>query len=432
MMRPDNYGTLSALILHLMRTVIVTPFNIPPYVKSALDILHRKRVMERFGMFFIDDLDPDHMERIHVNLGAQDSAVVKKDHKAALATRILLQINQGRGIQLTESHTTEDYPWGETIPWRMLQRLLKEHVVDFLLPFDFHQVSIGLGPLDLIESLFTDFTREAWLGFHESFLPAGVRPNPTNLKESMETWTCRGILARLGGKCTFFPSTYNLDGAPRSKGSDMPFKALRSLFFPTPGQRFKAKAIWEVYSGGAAYIGKYWEILNKFKEDPDMVQALHDGIDQIFEQLQCLPQSKGDSNLWHAIGGSVCFLTNPHYYRIKAISVCARKLPLGPQRPQVSLAELHRRLNPHNRIGAKRKRGLSNKRSAKRKNHRKPPKKKQRIHEPSQSQPRQIAATQRTKGPMRSLTDSSEDSDSETTDSSDSNSCTSDSTQSHS
>lgn len=388
--RPDNYGTLSALILHLMRAVMVTSSHVPSYVGAALNRLQQSGVMERFGIFFVDDLDPDDMELIDVNLGAEDGLDVKGDHRAALAARCPVKTKQGRGIQLTESHITADYPWGETISWAMLQRLCKLHVVDFLRRFDFHETRVGLGPLDIlktVETLFIDFTREAWMGIQESFLPAGLRPGPNNLKDSMEVWTCQNILARLGEKSTFFPSTHGLEGAPETRDSDISFRALRSLFFPTQGQSFKANTLWAGYSDQNGFIGKYWEVLKKYRDAPEMVHALHQEMDQIFEQVQCLPQSKADSKIWHATQGSICFLINPRYYRIREVSTTVRATGLlGPQRPQVSVAELRKRLNPYHSTVKKRKRNLNKKRSVKQKNYRKPPKKRQRLDELIQAQ----------------------------------------------
>lgn len=399
--RPKNYGTLSAFILHLMQAVMVTPSNIPSYVQSALCILHEGRVMERFGMFFIDDLDLDDMDRINGNLGEQDGDGIKHDQMAALATRVHPKKVPDRGIQLIESHRTTDYPWGETILWSTVQRLLKDHPVDFLRPFNFHQPEMGPEMHRLVESLFNDFTRETWLAFQESFVPAGVRPCSTMLKHSMEVWTCQNIVARLCGKCQFLPSNYGLEGAPTPNGSDLSFKAIRPHFFPPPGKSIKEKTIWSCFCDSTGYIGKYWDILKHFEDDRDKVDALHDGIDQVFDQLQCLPQIKADSNLWHATGGSVCFLTNPSYYRIIAVSNTARKLNIGPQRPQVSIAELQKRLNLYNPASNKRKRSLHQRKSTslKQKNKRKPPKKRQRLDERSRA-PNNITALQ-TRGSAR-------------------------------
>jgi len=417
LIHPENYGTLSAFILHLMRAVMVTPSQIPSYVQSALRMLHEGRVMERFGMFFVDDLDLDDMDRLDGNLGERDGDVVKQDQKAALAARLPPKKGQDRGIQLTESHRTTDYPWGEKILWSTVQRLLKDHPVDFLRPFNFHQPEMGSENFHLVESLFSDFTKETWLGFQESFVPAGLRPHSNMLKDCMEVWTCQNIIARLCGKCKFLPSNYGLEGTPTSEDSDLSFRALRLLFFPPPDHIFKEKTIWACFSKPIGYIGRYWGILKDFDDDRDKIDALQEGIDQVFEQLQCLPNSKADSNLWHATGGLVCFLTNPHYYRMRAVSSTARKLKIGPQRPQISAAELQKRLDPFFPASRKRKRSQYQKKSTsiKQKKYRKPPIKKQRIVKKLRAQ---TTTARRTRRNAQYNVDEEKTSDSEMMDSS--------------
>jgi hypothetical protein len=381
--RPQNYGTLTALIFHLMRSVMVNPYDIPSYVQSALKMLHQRAVMAKFGMFFIDDLDPYDMERIYVNLGQKDGSEIGRKHKRALATMQAPKKAKDKGIQLIASRISTEYPWGETISMSMLQTLCKQHPVDFLRRFDFENVDIGQSSPEIFkitEDLFISFTKDAWLCFQESFLPAGIRPTPSNLQEAMEIWSCQKILALLGGKSTFFPSTYLLEGVPmaKKKNYDVSFQELRSLFFPLKNKQFKTNAIWEGLMEPRGYIGRYWEIFEEKKDVPDIIDAIHESLDEIFSQVQCLPQSTADS-IWHAKDGSVCFLTNPFYYRVKSINSSERQTKLGPQRPQVSTAELRKRLNPGTTIPRKRKRKSTKMPSSKSRNYRPPPAKKQRV-----------------------------------------------------
>ncbi|KAF8816245.1 hypothetical protein BYT27DRAFT_7208844 [Phlegmacium glaucopus] len=163
----------------------------------------------------------------------------------------------------------------------------------------------------------------------------------------MEVWSCQNILARLGGKCNFFPSSYRLEG-----------------------KRLKPNSIWAGYLEQNGYIGRYWEILETYKDDANILQMLHEGMDKVFEQVQCLPKGNTPSNLWHGM----------------AVSATARKLAPGPQRPQVSKAELQRRLDPSNSASKKRKRSLKKNQSTKKKNYRQPPKKQQRMIQPTSTQ----------------------------------------------
>jgi hypothetical protein len=345
--------------------------------------------MERFGMFFIDDLDPEDMERINVNLGQKDGSEIVREHKRALATMLSTKKTKGREIHLVDSRISTEYPWGETISWSMLQRLCKQHPVDFLRQFNFETVDIGQRSQEIgevTEDLFITFTKDTWLSFHESFLPAGIRPKPANLKEAMEVWACQKILALLGGKSTFLPSTYQLEGAPKKKNSDVSFQELRLLFFPSPNKNFKPNTIWEGYTEPSGYIRRYWEVLEAKKDVPDVIDGIHEMLDEIFGKLQCLPQSTGDSSIWHATDGLVCFVTNTSCYRIKSVSSMGRPTTIGPQRPQVSTAELRKRLNPGISMPRKRKRDLTKTRSSKSRNYRQPPPKRQKMDKSLQPQ----------------------------------------------
>jgi hypothetical protein len=342
-----------------------------------------------FGMFFIDDLDPEDMERINVNLGQKDSSEIVREHKRALAIMLPTKKGKDRGIQLISSRISTEYPWGETISWSMLQRLCKQHPVDFLRKFNFEKLDLKQSSQEILqvtEDLFITFTKDTWLSFHESFLPAGVRPKPVHLKEAMEVWACQKILALLGGRSTFLPSTYQLEGAPKKKISDVSFQELRSLFFPSPNKLFKSNTIWKSYTEPSGYIRRYWDVLEEKKDAPDIINAIHEMLDEIFGQLQCLPQSTADSSIWHATDGLVCFVTNPSYYRVKSISSMGRQTTIGPQRPQVSAAELRKRLNPGISIPRKRKRNLTKIRSSKSRNYREQPTKRQKSDKPLQPQ----------------------------------------------
>jgi hypothetical protein len=336
-------------------------------------------------MLFIDDLDPEDMERINVNLGQKDNSEIVREHKRALAMMLKTEKVKDRGIQLIDSRMSTEYPWGEAISWSMLQRLCKQHPVDFLHRFNFEKVDIGQSSQEILEhteDLFIAFTTGTWLSFHESFLPAGIRPKPADLKEAMEVWACQTILTLLGGKSTFLPSTYRLEGAPKRKSSDISFRELRSLFFPSPNKHFKSNAIWVGYTESGGYIRRYWDFLEEKKDVPHIIDAIHERLDEIFGQLQCLPQSTADSSIWHATDGLVCFLTNPLYYRIKLVSSMGRQTKIGPQRPQVSAAELRKRLNPGSSIPRKRKKNTTKARPSKSRNYRRPPTKRQRMDNP--------------------------------------------------
>src|ERR1700739_3390375 len=54
---PDNYGTMTALFMHLIRHVNHSPIAMAPYLRDTLHDLLFSENIERFGMFFLPDLD---------------------------------------------------------------------------------------------------------------------------------------------------------------------------------------------------------------------------------------------------------------------------------------------------------------------------------------------------------------------------------------
>src|ERR1700679_2189360 len=55
--RPKNYGTITSVLMHMMRHIPHAPVVKARYLKDALRDLYFNQVMERFGTFFLHDLD---------------------------------------------------------------------------------------------------------------------------------------------------------------------------------------------------------------------------------------------------------------------------------------------------------------------------------------------------------------------------------------
>jgi hypothetical protein len=126
-------------------------------------------------------------------------------------------------------------------------------------------------------------------------------------------------------------STYQLEGAPKKKNSDISFWELRSLFFPSANKIFKSNTIWTGYLSSGGYIRKYWDFLEERKDEPLILDGVHEMLDEIFSELQFFPQSTAASTIWHATDELVCFLTNPLYYKIKSVTSTGPKIQIvGP------------------------------------------------------------------------------------------------------
>ena len=55
--RPANYGTIMALLMHMLRNIPHSPVARTGYLRDALRDVHYDKVMDEFGTFFLHELD---------------------------------------------------------------------------------------------------------------------------------------------------------------------------------------------------------------------------------------------------------------------------------------------------------------------------------------------------------------------------------------
>ena len=58
--RPPNYGMATALLMHMLCNIPHSPMDQTTYLRDALRELRYKKVMDRFGTFFLHNLDLEH------------------------------------------------------------------------------------------------------------------------------------------------------------------------------------------------------------------------------------------------------------------------------------------------------------------------------------------------------------------------------------
>jgi hypothetical protein len=377
--RPTNYGTMTTLIVHLMRHTMVTPRIKYTFLNDALRDLRFGSVMWRFGMFFLQDLKVKKGVLFLKELPEEDSAEVVHLYGRSLKPRAA---NIKQPHHLIPIYQQENYPWGPDPSWSRIQKLLETEPENFL----------GEWRLDddwrdpeqfQTELLFVSFTCQLWLSIAETFASSGVLPKPATLEDAMRTWTVPGIESILGSDyCRFLPSTHGLKGKlPASYPHQRSFSAHRVTFFPAPTVEIPKNSIWEPYTQPRGYISDYHKYLQAW--DEKTVDQLHSDLDKIFGQLQCLPLSgsleKKSNSIWAARLGKVNFISNSKFYRIREIGkeVIARSRSGFPQRPQASKNVLQRRLDET--LGRLMKPPVRSRKSAKTRQKRKPPVRRKRV-----------------------------------------------------
>ena len=190
------------------------------------------------------------------------------------------------------------------------------------------------------KDLFKSFTWEIWLSLKEWVMPAGLKPNPLILEAAVLLWTPSEIQKQL--TCKFIPPPTGLaSGLMGDLDTQAFFRDQRSLFFPTPSKVMGS--IWQTYMEHEGYISKYHQFLKKGWIPQKDIEDLHEALDQIFSQLQCLPWSNSQS-IWTAWKGEVIFTTNPSYYKVKTINRTSNA-GHGPKQPQMGKKTLQEALH---------------------------------------------------------------------------------------
>ena len=377
--RPPNYRILSLIMTHLMRYVMVTPRENNKCLTESLKSLLFNEIVDRFGMFFLHDFDllTCHLEEI-----------VEKDPKEVMDLGGHTVNHSGSGtrrpLQLSDGHDREEFPWGRALSWQRVQDLVAMECCSFLRTWEFtHSEDYSIS-----QKLFKVFTRDMWLSLGAHVVESNQLPNPRSLEEAMQTWTPQRIEQILGKDlCQFLALTQGLRGKYPKSTQSKSFLEMRSIFFPGPEVPLQKRSLWNAYARDGAYIQMYHDYLRRSSEEE--AEKLHNDLDGIFSNLQCLPPSKPPNKsgtvIWSATGGKVQFITNPLFYRVEEICGKMKEKKTGPVRPQTSLRQLEARLQRAHGVGlvVTESQTRVRERLLKSRNRRKPPvKKKSRLQDP--------------------------------------------------
>lgn len=354
---------------------MVTPQVHLRCLRESLHSLRFLGIMNRFGMFFLHDLNlqTNHLEEID-HQDVPEIMVLQGHHKRnPQASKKKMDARQFR---LWDDDPEEDFPWGKTPSWQRIQDLVATECHDFLRPwkFTFEQEDED----HIYKKLFKVFTRDMWLSLGNHVIESTRLPNPRTLKEAMCTWTTKKIEQILGkDSCHFLPSTYGLVGRYPKNVQSQSFAEMRNIFFPSLDIAIPKRSLWHAYTDDGAYIALYHNYLRSLPDDE--IVTLHNHLDRVFADLQCLPPSKPPNargtTIWSATGGKIRFVTNSLFYRIEGVAgKDQRKAAGGPTRPQTSFKQLQTRIQrAHGGFQMLESRARQRTKSLKTRNYRKPP-----------------------------------------------------------
>lgn len=372
---PSNYGIMTGLLTHMLQSVLVTPINVSPYVNESLALLYYRQVVDRFGMFFLHNLD--------LNKEKCLPEVLEKDDLDVLRT-LGVKLRKKKKQRLSTPDIDEDnHPLGRHPSWGHVEQSLKDNPLRLMRPWRWSD------DLEVINKeavdIFILFTTHIWLCLHRKWHNEGpVRP--TCLKEALQCWSVRNVHSRLQS-VTFVGCNAGLIGSIVGRRVKS-FEKRRSLYFPDTTDGLAGT--WEVFGRGTGYIKQYTDICDGKSAD-DIVQ-INEGLSKLLSLCECLPDSHRGENarggrlrqtLWNIEKECVVMLTNPLYYKLLTIGrgkkrMGNRRAPThtGPRMLEVALLEVAGYPRQVASRAINMSKAMNKRRSGKAKNRRQPPKKK--------------------------------------------------------
>ena len=379
--RPANYGTITSLLMHMMRHVPHSPQASADYLKAALVEVSFDKVMERFGTFFLQDLDLEH---------AHMPRIIEEDNVECLAVmsrnKSLTHIKKERRAAMIEAtgvdEPTEQFPIGNAPSWNEIVSAIEQHPTLLISEWIWND---KWGSKSTAARLFVDFTIDYFLTLSSDALTPLGFSKPKDLKDAMELWTVRALLNILN-VVSFKASNHGLVGKVNGK-RHTGFMDLANVFFPVPELDIRKDSVWNPFLE-KGYIKEFHETMDELTDrDSSSLIFL---LQKIFGRLQCLPSALPCSTrtvgrLWEQFDGGVKMLTNPISYKIEMIGKAKRTPTARGKQIKASRVIIEARLDEQHRnipfnegrlkarkVKKLRKRVVA-KRSRKTNNYRKPP-----------------------------------------------------------
>ncbi|KAF8325136.1 hypothetical protein F5887DRAFT_901684 [Amanita rubescens] len=318
---PTNYGLMSTLFAFLMQSTLFTPPFIRPQLKESLTSLNFSPLVNRFGMFFLHDLD------MSKELCLPEVAEVDDlDLLTALGfnpdrARQALRQDQLRRLE-DDQNNEEIYPLGENLTWNELKGALSDMPGIILRKWSWPgDLDNFCHPEGLAADLFKVFTAQIWAALNSAYKldDPSVRRRPDSLQEAMACWSLDSLHARLRAYVVI-PCNCPVRG--KGRGPRAPsFEERTSLYFVEAAQDLKKRNHWAPFAQNPGYIAKYRSEKSKLDDDDKVLLDL--ALGKMLSYCQCLPNSKLDNagGIWDVKRGKVVLLSNPHYWKLRMVGL---------------------------------------------------------------------------------------------------------------
>ena len=301
--------------MHIIRHVCHSPIAQQKYLREALRDVRFQEVMNDYGMFFLHDLDLDR-HCIH-EIPTEDpyDCKIAMSFKGKVPKPLTV-------AQTPNSQPSGLYPLGDTPAWPEVKAFIGRGANVFMNEWVWDPEWDEENPM--AAQLFVRFTREYFATLKLDALRADA-PSPTSLHDAMKACTVDEMIITLTS-CWFTASNHGLKGkVPRFRSQSFRENALS--FFPQDSTAYRDSSWAPFLQHG--YMGEYFHKVKNLDDEDG--QALVEGICNIFGRLHCLPvivtpSLKAKGRVWTASQDGIHLLTNPIFYKLKAIGSAPRTL----------------------------------------------------------------------------------------------------------
>lgn len=307
----SNYGIMTSIIVHLLRNV---SFAVPAkhtHLTEALRDLTYEGVIQRFGMLFLQDLNPLTGELPVIT--QVDNADVA--HRLRACVKKVGKPRNPAGLHLTHENTepTMEYPLGEWPTWNELVHCLENNPIHIMQSWRWTSLRTWD---DYASELFLTFTNDMWL----AVAPVRFRNPPhraSTLQEAVESWSVSHV-ANNFLSVRFLPNSHGLN---KKTKRCCDFADLLNVFFPQV-DTLPQDAVWMRFAQRHGYLHMYSEFQASLSDEH--VQNIDTNLAALLRHAQCLPNSTKATDsmkgsIWTGSSGTVHMRTNSTCYRLKGV-----------------------------------------------------------------------------------------------------------------
>lgn len=376
--KAKNHGILTGLWAYLMQSVMFTPTMVNPYVTKSLALLRFRTMVDRFGMFFLHDLNLKQKNVLEGVMEVDDLAVMRLLGASEKKTI-------GRGKRTMPKTSMDDgYPLGKRPSWAQVKECITTQpwtmMQTWRWPEELEETVSGApgSTARLAGEMFALFTTHMWTVLNTNWLTDREAMKVGTAREALSLWTLSSMDGRIR-KCVFTACNGGLTGAIPGK-RDEKFEDRVGLYFPE--QRSEVKRPWKTMAQRPGYLGEFW---NKVSEalPEEKQEDVRRWLRELLKYCQCLPAST-HSHPWRAKGDGLLVVTNPIYYKLESVGASGSRrmggrLPvyLGARAQKVRMLELQGYNTGVAKAAVRVAQGWEKRwRSGKAKNKRKPPQRK--------------------------------------------------------